>query len=246
MRTRHVIAVIRLGAISLLGSFCTTSQAAPASTTDLTDFITRMGGWFYETDADNNSPAKIVDPWAKYWVQVSYTASSNATPSYVTTIKMTRYNQQREDTKGVCSTDNVVTDMVVLDLRELQPTAPITADKVDKKWPVWSVKLMMNGGKPLIRVVTTVTPPTIVGFSAGSSAPASSAPASSGPGTGTAATCPALRNGQQLIATTQQSDQNFYSIQFAGQDQAKYFQMLIATAVPGLAPPRAKNGTPTP
>jgi hypothetical protein len=111
---------------SLVASFSWVPQAhaAQATTTDLTDFIVRLGGWFTPADAAN-------DPLHHYWVQESYalqsTASgakptggstqnpsgSNQTPgasnspasgSNITTLVMTRTTLRAEDATGGAST----------------------------------------------------------------------------------------------------------------------------------------------
>jgi hypothetical protein len=206
--------------------------AQPANATDLTDYIARLGGWFHVTDSNSDPTDQIHDPSAEYWVQVSYSVLAPATGSNLTTIKMTEYEQQREDTKGICSTGNVTTDTVMIDLRELQTDKVTITPGTAGSLKVWLVNLVMPG--PLIRVVRAITPPTIVGFSAGSTTT----------GSGTAATCPALRNDQHIRATTQQFDTGTYPIQFAVADEAKYFKMLITSATGNLNPPRSKNGSP--
>lgn len=205
----------------------TNAQAAQAMPSDITDFITRMGGWFYVTDANNDPTDRIKDPTAEYWVQVSYLATLAPAGTNNTTITMTRYNQQREDTsKGtICLTRSVVTEVVALDLRELQPVSSITQATVGPL-TIWSVNLLVNGGKALVRKKTTVAPPTIVSTPAGPP------------------TCPGLRNGQTVKTSTLQSDISSYPIQFADEGQAKYFQMLIAGAVPNMNPPRSTLAPP--
>jgi hypothetical protein len=251
MRRKLAAAPIYLSAVLISGSISSpVAQAGqPATATDLMDCITRMGGWFLETNVNGQPIAvKDRDRSVQYWAQVSYVVTPPATNSNLTTIKMTRYDQEREDTKGVCSTENMTTDTVLIDLRELQiskvtltpPPDPKDKDK-DKnknedKVKVWKVNLVMNDGRPIIRKVTTVTPPTIVGFSAASSAP----------GIGTAATCPGLRYGQDIKATTDQADVNTYAIEFANPDEAKYLLMLIQSQGSSLNPPRSKTASSAP
>ena len=232
------------GIIALGGAFfwASAAQAAQAGPSDLTDFIARMGGWFYVTNAQNDRTDQ-----AEYWVQVSYLVASPTAPSNNTTITMTKYNQQREDkTKGtICATDTVVTETAVLDLRELQTKSTITPG-ADGPLKIWSVNLLMNGGKALIRKRTSIAPPTVV--AAAGVAPSPSAAAAPSPPAAAAPnpSCPALRNGQTVVASTQQSDTSTYSIQFADEGQAKYFQMLISGAAPNMSPPRSMLAPPIP
>jgi hypothetical protein len=238
MKKRHML----VGALfALLTSWNAKVLAAQASASDVTDFIGRMGGWFYPID-----PKKYNDPNARYWAQLSYTTTT-ATGSANTIITMTRYNQQREDSaKGtICSTDTTVTDTVALDLRELQAKTTLT-QRTEGPLNIWSVNLYMNGGKHLIRIKTATAPPSVAASTTVATPPPTTSPPAAGvtpaPGTNTpvaASNCPALRAGQTVVASTEQSDTNSYEIQFAGEEQAKYFQMLIASAALNMSPPRS-------
>jgi hypothetical protein len=75
MAIRPAAAVLLLGC-SLTASFSWVSNAlaTQAATTDLTDFIVRLGGWFLDADSKN-------DTADHYWAQVSYTLQSAASGS---------------------------------------------------------------------------------------------------------------------------------------------------------------------
>lgn len=223
------------------------ARATQAGATDLMDFITRMGGWFRPVDS-----SKYRDSFGYYWQQVTYQAAPPAVGSNITTITMTKYNEERQDVKtgALCTTETVVTDTVTIDLRELR--AATTAPSQDKDG-IWSVSLVINSNKPLIRVKEIIAAPqTFVPAAPASSSSGSPTGAGGGapstgviPPTGTvvasgsASSCSAQpRNGYAYKATTRQSDEYRYPIQFAGLEQARYFQMLVASAVPTFTPPR--------
>lgn len=242
------------------------AQATQATTSDLTDYIVRLGGWFLPADS-------TAAPSYHYWVQVSYalqstasgskpagtttsptgtgtgTATANApaatpanTPatgssgSNITTLVKTQSMMQAELGSGgitssgtvgpACSNGMTVTETVTLDLRELKAASAPTPDSTtieegrtakNPRIALWKVRLQINGGKKLIRINTTQTPPTCKDSSGN--------PVS-------------LPGGNPVQIATSQIDQDYYDIEFADADQAKYLQMLINSLVPSLNPPR--------
>lgn len=209
---------VRLVIAILFGVMFWTPRAVALQATayDLQDFIGGLGGWFYPAD-------QAIDPADHYWVQMSYTVKPPATNSNITTITMTKVKQKINKNAGVsstgtvpapCSTDPPVTETVTLDLRDLQAVSTISPASSVGPLQVWSVNLLVIGGKALIRVNRVMSPPQCA------------------------------QSGTTYDVTTQQSDVNSYPIQFSNQEQAKYFQMLISSAVPTFSPPTL-NGTAT-
>jgi hypothetical protein len=283
----NTVLQLLIGSLVALFFSAPSAKATQATTSDLTDYIVRLGGWFRDAD-DSGSVSSY-----HYWAQVSYalqsaasgskpTASgaspttpggspttsgaipmppggsptapgtapgtaSGASGSNITTLIMTKSMLQAESATGgiaspsasgpptigpPCSNGMTTTETVTLDLRELQAAStPVqsteTIDEGRANNPtitLWTVNLMVNGGKKLIRVNTVTSPPTCKGAQ-GSSV--------------------ALPGGKPVNSTTSQKDVNTYPVVFADGDQAKYLQMLVSGLVPSLNPPRS-NVAPLP
>jgi len=203
MFATRIFVVIGILTISMLSE--SSAVASQATASDITDFIKNSGGWFYSTDLSHPG-----DTLNHYWVQRSYTITPAAGSSSIVTIAVVQGEQKVNRSTGApppCSTTQPATETVTLDLRVLQSATTISGPTVSGPLQIWSVGLLVSGGKPLIRVIK------------GASAPG----------------CPPAGGTNDI--STQQSDVNTYAIQFANQDQAKYFQMLIASAVPAFNPP---------
>ena len=245
-------------ALSLVGSLIALLFLAPgaaatqATTSDLTDHIVQLGGWF--KDAGSGSTYQ-------YWAQVSYTLqsaasgskpttagaspttpgpNSGASGSNITTLIMTKTMLQAELATGGISTPStsgpptigppcangmIVTETVTLDLRELQAASA----------PAQSAEIIDEGKADKNPTVTLWTVNLTVN---GKKNLIRVSTLTSPPTCKNAGNPVALPNGKPVHSTTSQTDVNTYPIVFADADQAKYLQMLVNSLVPTLNPPR--------
>lgn len=195
--------------------------AATATLSDVTDFITRLGGYSFPVSgpAGNNQI---------YWLQVSYKVTPPASSSNITTIVMTRFPMaaaykltgngtttptQPSATTAVstalnaCEAQDYTIDTVTLDLRDIELVTPAATQSSDGGHAIWSVVLKTNGKSNFIRQNTQTLP-------------ANCYPAGTTP-----------------TANLAQADVSQYAIVFADPVQAAQFVRLLNNVIPTLNPP---------
>ncbi len=213
--------------VGCLVSWLLTSDAISATATlpDMTDFITRLGGYLFPVAGPSDK--------AIYWLQLSYSVAAPATPSNITTITMTKL-PMASVFKGsgtglpavqpttltpttptvtllnACNVLNYSVEKVTLDLRDIQLITPAPTQSTDGGNKVWAVVLQTSNKANLIRKNTQTLP----------------------------ATCSVSLPGQaQPDSKMEQTDVSEYPILFADLTQANRFVKLLNNVIPTLNPP---------
>jgi hypothetical protein len=239
------------------------AQASQAATSDITDFITRLGGWFLATDP--SGPAQNTH----FWAQISYTLQSSASTSKTTGAGSPASNQGAATTTpntgstpsgtGSPTSGTNITTLVMtksmMEAEKLTGGITTTINQVSSLGPACS-----NGMTTMDTITldlrelqsTTVKPVTeTIDEGRGASNPKIdvwnvSLKMNGGkniirvntvesPPTCKVTTLP---NGQAIDSKVTQEDKSEYAIEFADEGQARYLQMLIESVVPTLNPPR--------
>jgi hypothetical protein len=241
---RTTVALLFIGFLATWSPWASDALAATATVSDLTDFITRLGGYLFTTTGDD-------DTNKSYWVQVSYKVTPAATSSNITTITMTKYNPAAVYKNsgnglnstvvaptttstptalfGFCTVDTYTVETVTLDLRDLSAkttpgssglsvtTKTAGSPPVQVSHQIWSIVLHTNGGN-YIRQNTQTLPPN----------------------------CPYGGWDHQDATAMTQKDVSTYEILFADEGQANQFRYLASNVIPTLNPPVLIGATPGP
>jgi hypothetical protein len=221
MRLGRKLSVLLLAGVFEVSLPMSTAFAATAVQSDLTDFVTRLGGYVFPA----TGPASNTQ---FYWSIVSYTMTPAAAPSNITKIVMTKMplaavyklsgngtasaNQPAAGTAigtqlNPCTAQNYVVETVTLDLRDLELVTPAPTQGNDNGHLVWSVVLQTSSGANFIRQNTQTLP----------------------------ANCYAT--GFQPASSVTQMDVSQYTIVFGDSVQAKQFVRLLNNVIPTLNPP---------
>lgn len=242
------------------------AQATQATTSDLTDYIVRLGGWFLPADS-------TAAPSFHYWVQVSYALQPTGSSS-----KSTGTGTSPTGTGTGAATGNAPAATTA--------NAPTTGTSGSNITTLVKTQSMMQAELATGGITSsgTVGPPCSNGMTVtetvtldlrelkAASAPTSNSMtieegrAAKNPTVNlwtvrlqinggkklirvntveTPPTCKdssgvpvSLPGGKPVQSVMSQSDQDHYDIEFVDADQAKYLQMLVNSVIPSLNPPR--------
>jgi hypothetical protein len=218
-RMRAWFAAILLGNVILSPN----ASASPTVVSDITDFITSWGGWFYDVK-------KSGAPSDNFWVQKSYSATAKDTYLITLTVIYSPLEKLNQLAGGsACSQLPVETDTLIFDLRYIDPdTLQVSASPATVQAPTGT---QLVPGGPVTAIYTFSAATRNIHPGPGSSA----LPLVRRISSVVVPSCPTPN--QTWKAGTEQTDLTQFAIEFADGQQANYLKTLLTSYLRCVTPP---------